>query len=109
MTQLTGHTSEATAYASEGNGIRYWVETKSPSKQVLKRKALWDYEGRDVLTAPVIVLIHADGHVQARYLNELSTEAEIEKFSRQYELTEQQSKWCFAALEEIAPAEVDHD
>lgn len=106
MKQLLGHTSEGTAYSDPNSTVRYWVETKSPSKQVLYRKALWDARGKEILTAPVIVLIH-DWHIQARYLNEMNTENEIEAFAINYELDEQQRKWCFAALEEIAPVELE--
>lgn len=105
MKQLLGHTSEEAAF-SDASAIRYWVETRSPSKQALLRKGLWDPRGRVVLEAPVIVLIH-ESHIQARYLNEMNTEAEIEEFTRKYELDEQQRKWCFAALEEIAPVDLE--
>lgn len=105
MPQLLGHNSEGTAYAEPDYCVRYWVETRSPSKQVLYRKAPWQFEGQEILEAPVIVLVHEDGHIQSRYLNEMSTEAEIEAFTARYELNEQQRKWCFAALEEIAPVD----
>lgn len=105
MKQLLGHFSEESAY-HDSSAVRYWVETKSDSKQALYRKGLWEFKGRIVLEAPVIVLIH-EGHIQARYLNELSTEAEIEDFTRKYELDEQQRKWCFTALEEIAPVDLE--
>lgn len=105
MKQLFGHTSAEKAY-TDGTGVHYWVETRAPSKQALMRSALWNPRGRTILEAPVIVMIH-DYHVQVRYLNEMSTEAEIEEFTRKYELDEQQRKWCFAALEEIAPVDLE--
>jgi hypothetical protein len=115
MTQLIGYNSEGNAFVEAAFGVRYWVETRAPSVQVLLRKAKWDWNGKVILTAPVIVLSRRtyagvgterskDTTPRVDYLNEHSTEAEIEAFARQYKLDAQQSKWCFAALEELSPA-----
>jgi hypothetical protein len=64
--------------------------------------------GREVLRAPVIILVgHSGQSVEARYLDDRSTEQEIEDFTRRYVLDHNQRMWCFAALERIAPVVVE--
>lgn len=105
-TQLFGCNDESSAYREPIAGIRYWVETKAPSKQVLMRYAPYMFRARAVLEAPVIILLtDKRNHVSCEYLNASSSEEEIEAFTRRFELTEQQNKWCFTALEEISPVE----
>jgi len=105
MTQLIGHNSEGNSFIEPVVGVRYWVETLAPSKQVLMRKApSFLGKGAVILTAPVVILTRTPyGTPKVEYLNEDSTEKEIEAFTRKYTLDTQQSKWCFAALEELSP------
>jgi len=105
--QLIGYASEGDSFVEPIVGVRYWIETRSPSKQVLMRKAPTLFgKGVVILTAAVIVLLrNSQGAPEAEYLNEDSTEREIEAFARKYTLNKQQSKWCFLALEEISPVE----
>jgi hypothetical protein len=120
MDQLIGYNSESNAFVEAVYGIHYWIETRAPSKQALLRKTPWDWRARVCLEAPVIVMSRRDTSgvgtdrdkgttPRIEYLNETSAEAEIEAFTRKWTLNAQQAKWCFTALEEISPVEVDHE